>query len=423
MNQARSGDEVTKLKSPSKVSKSESENSSSSKTMSEASFRRGKDCTKSQQEREKRTLAEAEKEQNGKEKSRKEEKKRRKEEKKRRQEEKKSRQEEKKQRKIEKEKREMELKVTSNRGVEAIETRSSESDDNRRSVSVSVGQEANSRQQCEECQHHHQQQMTALRGSITSNRMVIDAASINGSINSSICTGKSCFSTEEIRDELYLLSCQLKTANETIHQLDNRNARMSDLVELVKTEEQLEYRAEENKDYCSHVRALEQALILQESELDNALTVIRQNAERERVLLKAGKTTNLFASEDVDEQHSIRKVLIASEEAEELKAVRGELEQAQQERDMAVDKATAASIQLAELKAETDESRDQLTESHALFEQMRALMWQEKSATSSNGAIKRGFVWSKDNGKPGMSSNEDECSGSTDDITSVLSED
>jgi hypothetical protein len=76
-----------------------------------------------------------------------------------------------------------------------------------------------------------------------------------------------------------------------------------------------------------HVRALEQALILQESELDNALTVIRQNAEGERILLTAGKTANLFASEDANEQHSIRKVLIASEEFEDLiKAVRDELE-------------------------------------------------------------------------------------------------
>jgi hypothetical protein len=115
-------------------------------------------------------------------------------------------------------------------------------------------------------------------------------------------------------------------------------------------------------------------------------------------------------------------VLIASEEAEELKAVRGELEQAQQERDMAVDKATAVSIQLAELKAEKDESRDKSTESHALIEQMRALMWQRGSANISTGAIKRGFFWKKDDVKPGLSSNENECIDATEDNTSMSSD-
>jgi hypothetical protein len=393
--------------------------------------RKGKDCTKHQHEKEIRALSETPEEK----KKRRQEEKAKKEQKKERGEERKK----KKEKQIEKkEKTERELETGRNRGDEAIETRSVESHDNRRSLSVTVGQEPNSRQQCEENQHRHQQQMTAPRASITGNEMVIDTAATNGytirngsiMTDSSIWTGKSCFSTEEMRDELNLLrhsvktlSFQLKTASETIRQLDDRNARMSDLaVQLVKTEERLEYTTEENKEYSSHVRALEQALILQESELGNALTVIRQNAERERVLLKTEKTTSLFASEDVDEQVSIRKVLIASEEAEELKAVQSEMEQAQQERDMAVDKATTASIQLAELKADMDESRDQVTESHALIEQMRALMWQQGSATRSTGAIKRGFLWSKDDDKPGVSVNEDECIGSTDENTSVSSE-
>jgi CHASE3 domain sensor protein len=95
-----------------------------------------------------------------------------------------------------------------------------------------------------------------------------------------------------LRHKVKTLSCQLKTANETIRQLDDRNARMSDLaVQLVKTEEQLEYTTEENKEYSSNVWALEQALILQETELDNALAVIRLNdqAKRERDLLEAIK--------------------------------------------------------------------------------------------------------------------------------------
>jgi hypothetical protein len=74
----------------------------------------------------------------------------------------------------------------------------------------------------------------------------------------------------------------------------------------VKTEEQLEYATEGKKAYCSRVRALEQALILQENELDNALALIRQNAKQGHDFLETGNTTNLFASEDVDEHFPIR---------------------------------------------------------------------------------------------------------------------
>jgi hypothetical protein len=421
MNQAGSGDEATHLQSPSKVCKSDSdsEQSSSSKTTSKTLSRKGKDRTKGQQKKEKRALSETPEEKK-KRRQEKKAKKEQKEKKKRRAERKEKRRreegKEKKEKKIEKE-----LKTRSNRGVEAIETRSSESHDKRR------------RQQCEEYQYHEQQQqqMKTPHGSIAGNGMVIDTASTNGSIirNGFIMRDSSIWTTEEMKDELNLLrhnvktlSCQLKTANETIRQLEDRNARMSDLaVQLVKTEVQLEYTTEENKEYSSHVRTLEQALILQESELDTALTVIRQNVERERVLLKTGETINLSTSEEVIKQFSIRKELLASEEAEEVKAIRGELKQAQQERDMAVDKATAVSIQLAELKAETDVSCDQLTESRALIEQMRALMWQQDPATRSTGAM-HGFFWSKDDDKPSMSPNEDECIGSTDDDTSVSSE-
>jgi nucleoside diphosphate kinase len=192
---------------------------------------------------------------------------------------------------------------------------------------------------------------------------------------------------------------------------------MSNLgVQLVKTEEQLEYATEGKKAYCSRVRALEQALILQENELDNALALIRQNAKQGHDFLETGKTTNHFASEDVDERFPIRKMLIASEKVKEqflirkqLKAVRGELEQAQQERDMAVAKATAASIQL--------------TESQALVEQMRALMWQQDPATNSKGVIKRDFLWSKDDDNLGISFYDDDCTDATEDNTSVSSED
>ena len=199
-----------------------------------------------------------------------------------------------------------------------------------------------------------------------------------------------------LRHKIKTLSWQLKTANERIRQLDGRNARTSDLVvQLVKTEEQLEYTAEENKELSSRIRALEEAIILQEIELDNALTVIRQNdqAKRERDILEAIEAANPFASEEVYEQPSI---------CEELKAVQGELEQLQQERDMAVDKATKVSIQLAELKAETDESHGQFAENHAPSEQMRAL-WPQGSSSSTGASNPRGFFWSKKNEKSARS--------------------
>lgn len=460
MNQVGSGDEATNLvRSPLKVSKFESKQSSSSKTTSKASSRKGTEYSpETPQEKEKRAVSETPEE---KKKRRQEKKAKReqeekksgteralfettKEKKKRRKERKK-----KKQKKIEKqEKKEKESKTRSHSVPEATETLSSHL--YRKSESVTVGQEANFRQQYKEYQLHRHQ-TTAPSGSSADKGMVFDTASTNGSTirngsnmsDSSVGTCKSSFSTEEmtgkVLDELNLLrhnvktlSVQLKAANERIRQLDDGNARMSDMaVQLVQTEEQLEYTTEKNKEYSSRVRALEQALILQESELDNAMTVIRQKATRERDLVETGNTAKTSASEEFDEQCSIRKALIASEKADEqcsilqeLKAVRGELKQAQQDRDMAIDKATMASVQLAEHKAETDVSRDQWTESHALIEQMRALMWQQGSTKSSTGAIKRGFFWSQSNdSKPGMSSIDDECIDATEDNTSVSSED
>jgi hypothetical protein len=121
--------------------------------------------------------------------------------------------------------------------------------------------------------------------------------------------------------------------------------------------------------------------------------------------------------EEVDEHSSIRR---------ELKAVRVKMLELQQERDMAVDKATKASIQLAYLKAETDESRDQLTaqltESHALVEEMRTMRQQgspispispgtfkrsmcQQGSPVLPGALKCGFISGKKGDKSVMSSN------------------
>jgi hypothetical protein len=437
---------ITTIHSPSRVSKSEteSEQSSSSKITSKASNRKGEDCsTEAPQEKEERASSETPEEKKKRREERKakkeqtEEKKGRKEgacvsetpeeKKKRRQE-----RQEKKQKKIEKkETKEKELKTCDNSvpEVEVTEIRGSDSHEGRSCVSTAstngsilrngfggvVGRRG----------HSCRRRPTVLSSQVSVSKcQEVYAASNSTTKDNSDCTDKSCFSSEEmkgkvleevnlLRHNVKTLKCQLKTANETIRQLDDRNARMSNLgVQLVKTEEELEYATEENKEYSSRVRALEQALILQESELDSALAVIRQNAKQSRDFLDTG---NLSASEDVDEEFPIRKVLIASEKVneqfsirKELKGVRGELEQAQRDRDMAVDEATAASIQL--------------TESRALIEQMRALMWQQDSP-SSKAAIKRGFAWSKGDDKQFISFYDEDCTDATEDSTSVSSED
>jgi hypothetical protein len=193
--------------------------------------------------------------------------------------------------------------------------------------------------------------------------------------------------------------------------LSEENGAMQDLeTKLNQAEEQLEYATEENLEFSTRVHALEHALVEQETELDNALTLILHNdqARQEHDLLDAGKTTNPF--------FSILK---------ELKAVRGELEQLKQEHGTAVDKATKVSIQLAELKAETDESRGQLTESHALVAIGISKLGSSVSGLPiSIGMSKLGSaLWrfsNKDDDKSVVANYEDDC---TEDNTSESSED
>jgi hypothetical protein len=96
------------------------------------------------------------------------------------------------------------------------------------------------------------------------------------------------------------------------------------------------------------------------------------------------QSCELRTIEEDDEHTSIRK---------ELKAARAKVVQLKQERDIAVDKATRVSIQLVDLKVETDKSLDQLTaqltESHALVEQMRTMRQQgsPRSVVSSNRSV------------------------------------
>lgn len=219
------------------------------------------------------------------------------------------------------------------------------------------------------------------------------------------------------------LSRKLKKADDKIRRLNDKNAAMQELaVQLTKSEEQLEYASEENNEFSVRVRALEQALLMQETELDQALAVIRKHdqEQRKRDLLEAEQETNPFAGQEVDEQLAMR---------EELAAVREELAQLQSERDMAVGKATKLSIQLAELRAESDEFRDQLSECNALIEHLRNT---NQSSSNSVGGSKRGFFWGKKDDKSlpeksGTSSHDDEVvddevADTTEENTSVSSD-
>jgi hypothetical protein len=216
------------------------------------------------------------------------------------------------------------------------------------------------------------------------------------------------------------LSRKLKKADDKIRRLNDKNAAMQELaVQLTKSEEQLEYASEENNEFSVRVRALEQALLMQETELDQALAVIRKHDQEQRTREKLEKEeeTNPFAGKQVDEQLAMR---------EELAAVREELDLLQSERDMAVGKATKLSIQLAELRAESDEFRDQLSECNALIEHLRST---NHSSSSSVGGSKRGFFWGKkdDKSMPGTKSNDDdvvddEVVDTTEENTSVSSD-
>jgi hypothetical protein len=238
---------------------------------------------------------------------------------------------------------------------------------------------------------------------------------------------------------------KVEKAEAKIRSLTERNSRMEDLSEqLTKSEEQLEYASEDNNDYSARVRALESALLMQETELDNALETIRLQGEarKDRELRKAKleaktstnpfaeetstnpfaeetstnpfaeetntnpfaeeATTNPFAGED-DEQLATR---------EEVAAIREELAQLQQERDMAVERVTTVAMQLAELRADADESRDQLTETQALIERLQAA--RQQSSSNSIGT----FFRAKKDAKSVMSVAADEAIDGSEDNSS-----
>lgn len=181
------------------------------------------------------------------------------------------------------------------------------------------------------------------------------------------------------------LSRKLKKADDRIKRYQDKQHHYQDLtVQLTKAEEQLEYATEENNEFSTRVRALEQALLMQETELDQAVVTIRdhEDARRKRELLQAEQATNPFAADDAEDR-------IKTEE--ELARVMGELQKLNMERDTAVNKATQLSIQLAEIRAEADEFRDQLSECRLVIAQLRERQEQSPNSVAS----KRGFFWAK----------------------------
>jgi hypothetical protein len=193
------------------------------------------------------------------------------------------------------------------------------------------------------------------------------------------------------------LTKKVEKAEAKILRLDEKNAQMEGLaVKLTQTEEQLEYATEENNDFAVRVHALEQALLMQETELDNALDTIREQKQARKQRLESEKgtnpfddETNPFAGDEVDDQLANRQ---------ELAAVRKELDSLRYERDIAVERATNVSIQLAELRAETDETRDQLIECMALIEHLKARRQSSSNSVGSN-TSKLGFLWAKRDSK------------------------
>jgi hypothetical protein len=137
--------------------------------------------------------------------------------------------------------------------------------------------------------------------------------------------------------------------------------------------------------------------------------------EYRRSMLSSFHGCALRTIEEVDEHCSIR---------EEVKAVRVKMVELQRKRHMAVDnKASKVFIQVACLKAETDESRDQLTERHVLVEKMRAMRQQgspgsfrraicQQGSPILPGALKCGFLSERRDVKWDMSSSRSVASSS-----------
>jgi hypothetical protein len=189
---------------------------------------------------------------------------------------------------------------------------------------------------------------------------------------------------KEQKSEIKTLQARVKDVESENRHLREENTAMQDLEKhLNQAEEQLEYATEENREFSTRVHALEQALVGQETELDNALATIRKQKKRERKLLDAEKAADSVVG-DAELAHHVQ-VEQQLAYREELDAIQEEVDLLRHERDEAIGRAITLSMETATLKAEVSESCDHVTECKVVIEQLRTL-WQNSLAQQSSSA-------------------------------------
>jgi hypothetical protein len=186
------------------------------------------------------------------------------------------------------------------------------------------------------------------------------------------------------KEQIKTLQARVKDVESENRHLREENTAMQDLEKhLNQAEEQLEYATEENREFSTRVHALEQALVGQETELDNALATIRKQKKRERKLLDAEKAADSVVG-DAELAHHVQ-VEQQLAYREELDAIQEEVDLLRHERDEAIGRAITLSMETATLKAEVSESCDHVTECKVVIEQLRTL-WQNSLAQQSSSA-------------------------------------
>jgi hypothetical protein len=194
---------------------------------------------------------------------------------------------------------------------------------------------------------------------------------------------------KEVKD----LMCTIKTLQLRVEEVESENRHLNEQntamqeleTHLNQAEEQLEYATEENNEFSARVHALEQALIGQETELDNALATIRKQKKRERKLLEAERTVNSVVGDAELACHAQVEQQLAYRE--ELDAVQEEVELLRHERDEAIGRAITLSMETAALKAEVSDSSDRVTECKIVIEQLRTLTQNKSMQQSSSASV------------------------------------
>jgi hypothetical protein len=206
---------------------------------------------------------------------------------------------------------------------------------------------------------------------------------------------------EEMVRMVKVLQNRVEEVESENHHIHEENTEMQDSVShLNQAEEQLEYATEENHEFSARVHGLEQALVVQEIELDNALATIRKQVERKGKTLETENAADSVVGDAKKEKEAEKgnKTDSFADDAElacraqlqlayrkELHAVQEEFELMRHERDVAIDRAIKSKIETAKLKAEVSESYDRVTECKVVIEEVRTL-WQNSLAQQSKSA-------------------------------------